>query len=62
MKADNNIDCGKWVRSVNLVAHRVEVKSLIHHKGKLYSGGDCLSFKSVKSITIITNISYLFRY
>ncbi|XP_050534508.1 U3 small nucleolar RNA-associated protein 4 homolog isoform X2 [Daktulosphaira vitifoliae] len=39
MKSDSNIDCGKWVRSVNLSAHRVEVKSLIHFKGKLYSGG-----------------------
>ncbi|XP_050429203.1 U3 small nucleolar RNA-associated protein 4 homolog [Adelges cooleyi] len=39
MKSDISVECNKWIRSVQLVAHRVEVKSLIHFKGNLYSGG-----------------------
>jgi hypothetical protein len=39
MKSDTSAESSKWVRSVQLVAHRVEVRSLVHFKGKLFSGG-----------------------
>ncbi|CAI6350697.1 unnamed protein product [Macrosiphum euphorbiae] len=39
MKSDMSVECNKWVRSVQLVAHTVEVRSLVHFKGKLFSGG-----------------------
>lgn len=40
MKSDNSVESSKWVRSIQLVAHRVEVRSLVHFKGKLFSGGN----------------------
>lgn len=40
MKSDNSLDSHKWVRSVQLVAHKVEVRSLVHFKGNLFSGGN----------------------
>lgn len=40
MKSDNSAECNKWIRSVQLVAHTVEVRSLVHFKGKLFSGGN----------------------
>lgn len=40
MKSDTSAESSKWVRSVQLVAHRVEVRSLVHFKGKLFSGGN----------------------
>lgn len=40
MKSDNNIENSKWVRSIQLVAHSVEVRSLVHFKSKLFSGGN----------------------
>jgi len=44
MKSDMSVECNKWVRSVQLVAHTVEVRSLVHFKGKLFSGGNCIIF------------------
>jgi len=45
MKSDNSVESNKWVRSIKLVAHRVEVRSLVHFKGNLFSGGNyfCLN-------------------
>lgn len=45
MKSDSSIECGKWVRSIQLTAHQVEVRSLVHINGKLFSGGNhiCLN-------------------
>jgi len=40
MKSDMSVECNKWVRSVQLVAHTVEVRSLVYFKGKLFSGGN----------------------
>jgi len=40
MKSDNSIESFKWVKSIQLVAHRVEVRSLVHFKGNLFSGGN----------------------
>lgn len=39
MKSDNSVESTKWVRSIQLVAHRIEVRALIHFKGNLFSGG-----------------------
>lgn len=44
MKSDNSVESGKWVRSIQLVAHRVEVQSLVHYKDKLFSGGNYILF------------------
>jgi len=44
MKSDMSVECNKWVRSVQLVAHTVEVRSLVHFKGKLFSGGNYIVF------------------
>lgn len=44
MKSDNSVESGKWVRSIQLVAHRVEVRSLVHYKDKLFSGGNYILF------------------
>lgn len=40
MKSDSVESSSKWVRSIKLVAHRVEVRSLVPFKGELFSGGN----------------------
>lgn len=44
MKSEMSVECNKWVRSIQLVAHTVEVRSLVHFKGKLFSGGNYIVF------------------
>lgn len=48
MKSDSSVESVKWVKSIQLVAHRVEVRSLVHFKRNLYSGGNyncpCVTF------------------
>lgn len=40
MKSDSSVESVKWVKSIQLVAHRVEVRSLVCFKGDLFSGGN----------------------
>lgn len=58
MKSDMSVECNKWVRSVQLVAHTVEVRSLVHFKGKLFSGGNYIYLNA----TLCTYIKYLLFY
>lgn len=39
MKSDS-VESSRWVRSIKLIAHRVEVRSLVSFKGELFSGGN----------------------
>jgi len=58
MKSDMSVECNKWVRSVQLVAHTVEVRSLVHFKGKLFSGGNYITLIFMLHLVYRNNIYY----
>lgn len=64
MKSDNSVESNKWIRSVQLVAHKVEVRSLAYFKDKLFSGGNkvYLNIRFYFKIILLFYFFFFYRY